>query len=59
MSLGPLDEYLAGFADEGDPSATTRCPACGGLVEFWPPEPGERVSADCADWGRTLILTVE
>jgi hypothetical protein len=59
MSLGPLAEYLAGFAEEGTPSATTRCPACCGLVEFWPPEPGERVSADCADCGRTLTLSVE
>jgi hypothetical protein len=49
-----LAEYLAAFAEQDEPPASTRCPACRGLVEFWPPEPGERVSADCADCGRTL-----
>jgi hypothetical protein len=57
MSLGPLAEYIAHFETDGPPAPVSmNCPHCGGLVRFWPPDPGEDTEVDCAGCGRTLRI---
>jgi hypothetical protein len=61
MSLGPLAENLARIAEHYGPPApqVTSCPACGGNVEFWLPDPGEEASVGCASCGHTIRIAVE
>jgi Family of unknown function (DUF6624) len=60
MSLGSLAENLARIAEEYGPPTppVTSCPACGGEVEIWLPDPGEEATADCANCGQTLRFGV-
>jgi uncharacterized protein DUF6624 len=57
MLLEPLAEYLTHFIVDGAPApVSTRCIHCGERVSFWPPDPGELASVDCAGCGRTLRI---
>src|SRR5215469_8971741 len=60
MSLGPLSEYIARMAHEYGPPrpATLTCAECGGSVEVWLPDEGERRHIRCTACGWTTTLTV-
>lgn len=58
LSLGPLAENLARITEQyGSPTPSLiTCPACGGKIEIWLPDPGEEAEVDCANCGQTLRL---
>jgi len=58
MTLGPLADNLARITEEYGPPAppVITCPACGGEIETWLPDPGEETTVDCASCGQTLRL---
>jgi hypothetical protein len=60
MSLGPLADNLARITEEYGPPAASiaSCPACGGKVEIWLPDPGEEAEVECANCGQTLRFGV-
>ena len=56
MSLGSLADNLARITEEYGPPTppVITCPACGGKIEAWLPDPGEEATVDCASCGQTL-----
>lgn len=59
MSLGPLAGYLARFAEQGPPEPpVVPCPGCGEPVDIWLPDPGEEVTVNCTNCGRTIRFRV-
>jgi hypothetical protein len=58
-SLGPLSDYLASFAEQGPPEATSfACRQCGAIIAFWLPEPGEDLELTCPTCGWVTRTTV-
>lgn len=59
MSLGPLADYVAGFAADGPPAPPVIvCPSCEHPVPMWLPQPGEETAADCPGCGQTLRIRI-
>jgi len=54
--LGPLAQYLQGFADRALPAAWLNCAGCGARVPFEPPEVDEPVTVRCAGCGLQTTL---
>jgi hypothetical protein len=56
MSLGSLADNLARITEEYGPPTTPiiTCPACGGKIEAWLPEPGEEAAVNCPSCGQTF-----
>ena len=60
MSLGTMAEYIADMERAYGRAKLMRvqCPGCGGSIDVWPPEEGERPRATCPACGWTAILTI-
>jgi hypothetical protein len=56
VGLGPLAEYLRGFADRASPAAWLNCGGCGARVPLELPENDEPVTVRCAGCGREITL---
>ena len=56
MSLGSLADNLARITEEYGPPAPAviTCPACGGKIEAWLPDPGQEATLDCASCRQTF-----
>ena len=60
MMLGPLADYLAHFAEQGQPPPISiRCPHCGERVDFWPPDTGDESAAECGGCRREIRIRLE
>jgi hypothetical protein len=57
VGLEPLADYLTRFG-EAQPN-TLPCQACGTIIEFWMPDPGQRIQLACPGCGWSTPLSVD
>ena len=60
MSLGSLAGNLARITEQYGPPTppVITCPACGGKIEAWLPDPGEEATVDCASCRQTFTFGI-
>jgi hypothetical protein len=58
VSLGPVAEYIAEIERAYGPANAMRikCGGCGGGIDAWPPDEGERLPVTCPQCGWTVTL---